>query len=181
MDAALGEDGALELAECRVLLDREGVFEHEARLEVGALRQDKEVGRTWVDMRRVEAAGIHEADGSGEAGADHGGGSAQFARSTWPPAPGSTPGFAAGLKSNLRWVGSMAERRMYFSTSVATSSTLAMKSCLTDALGVAAVEVEVLTLVCTIGRCRMHWRELCPMGFQFLGGVEEYGIGHVGA
>ena len=73
VDAALGEDGPLELAERRVLLHGEGVFEHEARLDVGALRQDEEFGRARVDVWRVESTRVHEANGGGEAGANHGG------------------------------------------------------------------------------------------------------------
>ena len=73
VDAALGEDGALEGGEGSVLLHGEAVLEDEARLDVVARGEDEELGRARVGVGRVEAAGVHEADGGAEARADEGG------------------------------------------------------------------------------------------------------------
>ena len=70
VDAALGEDGALEGGQGRVLLHRKAVFEDEAGLDVGAGREDEELGRARVDVWSIQPARVHEADGGTEAGPD---------------------------------------------------------------------------------------------------------------
>ena len=70
VDGALGEDGTLELGEGRVLLHGEAVLEDEAGLDVGPVCQDEELGGTGVDVGRVQAASVQEADCGGDAGAN---------------------------------------------------------------------------------------------------------------
>jgi hypothetical protein len=86
----------------------------------------------------------------------------------------------------LRCVGSICERRVYRSTSVAASSTLLMKSCVTGALGVAAVEADELTAVPMSGRSASQGPHepvgaAVPNGMPVLDGAFENGKGHVGA
>ena len=70
VDRALGKDSALELREGRVLLHGEAVLEDEAGLNVGAVCQDEELRSARVDVGRVEAAGVQEADCGSDSCAD---------------------------------------------------------------------------------------------------------------
>lgn len=73
VDAALGEDGALEGRERRVLLHREAVLEDQARLDVVARHEREKLAGPRVDVRCVEATRIHEADCRREVLADDAG------------------------------------------------------------------------------------------------------------
>lgn len=67
VDAALGENGALELGEGRVELGRQAVLEHEAGEDVAVGRDGQELGRARVHVRGVEAAGFEEDAGRRDA------------------------------------------------------------------------------------------------------------------
>lgn len=60
VDAALGEDGALELGQGGVELGRQAVLQHEPREDVAVGRHGQELGGPRVDVGGVEAAGLEE-------------------------------------------------------------------------------------------------------------------------
>ena len=66
MDAAHGEDRALELGQGGRLLRREAVLEHEAGGDVVVGRDGEELGRVGVDVGRVQAAGLEEDSRGGD-------------------------------------------------------------------------------------------------------------------
>ena len=60
MDAALGQDGALELVQGRAHLRGQAVLEDKSRPDIASLDDGEEFGGAVVDMRGVHAAGVQE-------------------------------------------------------------------------------------------------------------------------